>query len=85
MAKSRISETVSEIRPKPKGGRPSDHDPDLWRFMESNFPEVRSRRGRLNLMYQTRAVRLLNDDPAFAWVCDGKAMMENKPNAYRPT
>ncbi|MGH9867918.1 MAG: hypothetical protein ACREAA_07125 [Candidatus Polarisedimenticolia bacterium] len=60
-----IAETVSR-----KAGRPRILLPEWEAALRGIYPEIRTLRGIQNRSAQLRAVKLLSDDPAFAWLVD---------------
>lgn len=77
-------ETVSEN--KRRRGRPEVID--KWEY-DVQFavgpPEAHTKRGLQNLVYRTRALSCLVDNPEYVWLCDGKKMQAGAPNAWKPT
>jgi hypothetical protein len=81
-----ISETVSET-PKPKRGRPRVIPDDYRAIFQAYglFTDVTTERGRQNIAYRQRALRVLGNDPRFKWVADRDAMRRGDPGSFRPT
>ena len=78
-----LSEAASE---KTRRGRPT-----VWsdEIMDSHRPfipvEVKSRRGRMNVMYRIQALQRLPDDPEFAWLADRPRMEAGEPHSWKPS
>ena len=71
--KKAISETVSEN--KKKRGRPEHFSAAyLQKAANDLAPNVKSRRGRQNLLYRQFAINMLIDDPRFEWLCNKEKM-----------
>jgi hypothetical protein len=81
---SGLSEAASEKR---KRGRPpvmADHDEALVSYCA---PDVRTRRGKLDVFYRQRALGILairTKDKRFAWVADRAAIEAETKDAWKP-
>lgn len=81
MIESSISETVSESG---KYGRPSVITEEEDTLLRGMYPEVRTRRGRLNLHYRHRAIYYLSQNSQFSWLCDAEKMENGELGAWQP-
>ena len=70
MPTKRISENVSE---KPKRGRPTIFPPQFLAETTALMPDVKTYRGKQNLVYQTIATIALMDDSRFYWLTGGSS------------
>jgi hypothetical protein len=80
-----FSEAASET---PRRGRPPVFSDQLIEFYTGLFPEIRTRRGIVDLAYGMQALGVLTDDPhpeRFHWLCDKAAMAAGEPGASRPS
>jgi|TARA_B100001964_G_C14051899_1_gene517404 hypothetical protein len=82
MSDDGISEAVSEKR---KRGRPPTFTPEYRALMKAFFPDVQTRRGMTNVLYQQQALGLLRDDARFKWLVDKDKMIAGEPNAWKPS
>ena len=74
---TRISEPASEKTPRRGRGRPPAFGPDYLRSLGALFPNVKTRRGLQNKAYQTRAIALMMDKPAYAKIVPPTAAVMN--------
>ena len=85
-----ISETVSE---KPLRGRPPAFSAEWMTFLKSLNPEVRTRRGLLNVAYRQEAMRMIgdlleaypDDLGTLLQLADHDRMKAGDPDAWQPT
>jgi hypothetical protein len=49
------------------------------------FPDVRTRRGRQNVIYRLRAVSILKEDSLFRWLVDPDRARQGVPGSWRPS
>jgi hypothetical protein len=63
-----ISESVSEIQPGRKRGRPPVFREDEDDFIRSFFPGITTKRGRMNRNYSIRALQILDYAKPYQWL-----------------
>ena len=78
-------------KPRRKRGRPRKHivppgEEALYRSL-GLFHDVRTDKGRDNVLYRQRAISLLNrfNDPEFKWLFDREALMKGERVSWRTT
>jgi len=80
-----ISEATSEKRGR---GRPPAFPHELFDYQKAMFPEVRSRRGLIDLCYRAHALNAIfgaSESERFSWLGDQQAMRAGAPNAWKPS
>jgi hypothetical protein len=58
---------------KPKRGRPPAFPKNYLRPLAARHPQIKTRRGLLNVAYRIRAMQILGNDLAFSWLCDRRS------------
>jgi len=80
-----MSDTIKEtISQKAKRGRPSLFDPAVSVKILALYPEIKTGRGKLDVLYRTWAVQVLIDDERFSWLCDSAKMAAGVDGAWQP-
>lgn len=80
---SKGTKTISETASK-KRGRPCVIDDLIEKELEL-FPEVHTRRGKIDLWNRLFALHFLEDNPRFLWLADFKKMEAGAPHAWKPS
>lgn len=80
-----VVETEVTSESKRRLGRPPRFSDETLAYLKTTNPEVRSRRGLVDMAYRQRAIRLVKDIPACQWVCDFEGMRRGDDSAWRPS
>jgi hypothetical protein len=65
-------------------GRPTIFPDAVRRQCELLFPNVKTKRGQLDIMYRQRALAVLRHEPGLTWIFDMQGM-ERGDDSWRPT
>src|SRR5262245_50685062 len=84
--KPTVSESSSKKGSKRTRGRPRRFDSAEMAYLTAiAWPDLKSHRGQQDPMYATRAIQVLNYDPAFAWICSSQTEIMSGTGRFRFT
>jgi len=79
-----VAETEVTSETKRREGRPARFSDETMAYVAALYPEVRSRRGLVDIAYRLHAISLVKDIPACRWLCDFTDMQRGNDSAWQP-
>lgn len=80
-----VAETKVTSETKRREGRPARFSDETMAYVATLYPEVRSRRGLVDIAYRIRACALLKDIAACHWLYDSEAVKQGDDSAWQPS
>jgi len=80
-----VVETEVTSETKRREGRPARFSDETMAYVATLYPEVRSRRGLVDIAYRIRACALLKDIAACHWLYDSEGAKQGNDSAWQPS
>jgi len=80
-----VAETEVTSETKRREGRPARFSDETMAYVAALHPEVRSRRGLVDIAYRLHAINLVKDIPTCRWLCDFTDMQRGNDSAWQPS